>query len=41
LDPLSQLTGDFSVGLHFDAFPPDYDPKNNLAMEFWITVKKG
>jgi predicted transcriptional regulator YdeE len=34
-------TGDYSVGLHFDAYPPDYDPKRNPVMEFWITVKIG
>lgn len=32
--------GDFSVVLHFTAYPPDYDDKSNPAMEFWITVKK-
>jgi len=26
------------VGLHFDAYPPDYDPKGNPLMEFRITV---
>jgi predicted transcriptional regulator YdeE len=31
---------DFSVGLHFDAYPPDFDNESNPAMEFWITVKK-
>ena len=29
-----------SVGLHFDAFPPDYDQERNPIMEFWITVAK-
>jgi predicted transcriptional regulator YdeE len=32
--------GDYSVGFHFDAYPPDYDPESNPAMEFWITVRK-
>jgi hypothetical protein len=32
--------GDFSVGLHFDAYPPGYDPQENPLMEFWITVKE-
>jgi len=32
--------GDYSVGLHFDAYPPDYDPEANPVMEFWITVVK-
>ena len=32
--------GDYSVGLHFDAYPPDYDPEENPLMEFWITVVK-
>lgn len=32
--------GDYSVGLHFDAYPPDHDPERNPVMEFWITVKK-
>lgn len=32
------LTRDYSVGLHFDAYPPDFDPATNPAMEFWITV---
>jgi predicted transcriptional regulator YdeE len=31
---------DYSVGLHSDAYPPDYDPKTNPAMEIWITVVK-
>lgn len=30
--------GNPSVGLHFDAFPPDYDRTKNPAVEFWITV---
>jgi hypothetical protein len=30
--------GDFSVGLHFDAYPPGYDPVRRPEMEFWITV---
>lgn len=29
---------DYSVGLHFDAYPPEYDPETNPAVEFWITV---
>jgi len=33
--------GDYSVGLHFDAYPPDnYGPERNPVMEFWITVVK-
>jgi len=33
--------GDYGVGLHFDAYPPDnYGPEGNPAMEFWITVVK-
>jgi len=37
--------GDFSVGLHFDAYPPDFghggnaNPEHSL-MEFWISVIK-
>jgi hypothetical protein len=31
---------DFSVGLHFDVYPPGFDPVQNPAMEFWITVVK-
>ena len=30
--------GDYSVGLHFDAYPPEYDPGTNPRVEFWITV---
>jgi predicted transcriptional regulator YdeE len=33
-------TGDFSIGLHFDAYPPGFDAIENPSMEFWITVKK-
>lgn len=33
-------TGDFSVGLHFDAYPPNYDAELNPGFEFWITVVK-
>jgi predicted transcriptional regulator YdeE len=33
-------TRDFSVGLHFDAYPPDYDAETNPNLEFWITVVK-
>lgn len=33
-------TGDYSVGLHFDAYPPDHDPETNPVMEFWITVTR-
>ena len=33
-------TGSFDVGLHFDAYPPTYQPEANPAFEFWITVKK-
>jgi hypothetical protein len=32
--------GDYSVGLHFDAYPPGHDPEKNPVMEFWITVIK-
>ena len=32
--------GDLSVGLHFDAYPPDYDEESCPDMEFWITVKR-
>lgn len=32
--------GDLSVGLHFDAYPPDFDAATNPAIEFWITVAK-
>ncbi|MHB0858163.1 MAG: hypothetical protein ACYC5M_11415 [Anaerolineae bacterium] len=32
--------GDFSVGLHFDAYPPAFDAASNPAIEFWITVVK-
>ncbi len=28
------------VGVHFDAFPPEYDEKDNPDMEFWISVAK-
>jgi len=28
------------VGVHFDAYPPDYDPEKNSQMEFWISVVK-
>ncbi len=31
-------TGDYSVGLHFEAYPPEYDDSPNARMEFWITV---
>ena len=30
---------DLSVGLHFDAYPPDYEPVLKPRMEFWITVE--
>lgn len=33
-------TGDFSLGLHFDAYPPDYDVELKPEFEFWITVVK-
>jgi len=33
-------TSDFSVGLHFDVYPPGIDPEIHQAMDFWITVKK-
>ncbi len=36
--------GDYSVGLHFDAFPPSYRHGESAdaqqRIEFWITVKK-
>ena len=28
----------WDVGVHFDAYPPDYDPEGNPVMEFWISV---
>jgi ferredoxin len=28
----------WDVGVHFDAYPPDYDPEKNPVMEFWISV---
>jgi predicted transcriptional regulator YdeE len=28
------------VGVHFDAFPPDFDPEKNMEVEFWISVAK-
>jgi predicted transcriptional regulator YdeE len=28
------------VGVHFDAYPPEYDEKYNPGMEFWISVAK-
>lgn len=31
---------DASVGLHFDAYPPDFDMQTNPNMEFWMTVTK-
>ncbi len=31
---------DASVGLHFDAYPPDFVPGTNAMMEFWITVTR-
>jgi hypothetical protein len=33
-------TPDFSTGLHFDAYPPEFNPAANPDMEFRITVKK-
>lgn len=33
-------TGDYSVGLHLDAYPPAFDPETQPAIEFWITVVK-
>ena len=33
-------SGDYSVGLHFDAYPPAYDNETRPAVEFWITVVK-
>ncbi len=32
--------GNASLGLHFDAYPPGFDPFTQPEMEFWITVKK-
>ena len=34
--------GDYSVGLHFDAYPPylSFPLEGNSLMEFWITVVK-
>ena len=32
--------GDFSVGLHIEAFPPECSFQADSAMEFWITVEK-
>ena len=32
-------TGDYSVGLHFDAYPPGFIHNQNAPMEFWITVR--
>jgi hypothetical protein len=32
--------GDYSVGLHFDAYPPGFFPEKGSPMEFWITVVK-
>lgn len=32
--------GDYSVGLHFDAYPPENYIEKNPVMEFWITVVK-
>ena len=31
--------GDYSVGLHFDAYPPEFDEASHDRMEFWITVQ--
>ncbi len=28
------------VGVHFEAYPPDYDEQKNPGMEFWISVAK-
>jgi hypothetical protein len=33
-------TGGFNVGLHFDAYRPDYEPELRPGLEFWITVVK-
>jgi hypothetical protein len=33
-------TGGFNVGLHFDAYPPEYDAELKPGFEFWITVVK-
>ena len=32
--------GDYSVGLHFDAYPPGLDDASHDRMEFWITVQR-
>lgn len=32
--------GGFGVGLHFDTFPSDFDPKTKPSIEFWITVER-
>jgi hypothetical protein len=34
--------GDYSVGLHFDAYPPytSFPLERKSVMEFWITVIK-
>ena len=28
------------VGVHFDAYPPDYDPERNPTMKFGIAVAR-
>ena len=33
-------TGDYGIGLHFEAYPPDHDYERNPMIEFWITVKR-
>ena len=30
----------YSLGLHFDAYPPDQEGQSDPCMEFWITVRK-
>lgn len=35
---MGEHPGDYGVGLHIDAYPPDADVASRPAMEFWITV---
>ena len=30
-----------NTGLHFDAYPPEFDPETNPALAFWITGGSG
>jgi hypothetical protein len=32
--------GDYSIGLHFEGYPPGFVPEPGSPMEFWITVAK-